>query len=59
MDFHEAYTDTCSSVGIAARLGKLDALKKLLSEGKAFRTHLFKALPYSSGSKIRGFLSLE
>ena len=44
MDFHEAYTDTCSSVGIAARLGKLNALKKLLSEGKAFRTHLFKAL---------------
>ena len=34
MDFHEAYTDTCSTVGIAARLGNLEALKQLLENGK-------------------------
>ena len=42
MDFHEAYADRCSSVGMAARLGKLDDLKQQLQNGKVGKT----SLPY-------------
>ena len=40
MDFHEANTDGCSSVGMAARLGNLDVLKQLLQNGKVGKTSL-------------------
>lgn len=38
MDFTEAYTDTCSSVGLAARLGDLVSLQNLIWQGKSIGT---------------------
>ncbi|XP_033031608.1 ankyrin repeat and SOCS box protein 3 isoform X2 [Trachypithecus francoisi] len=35
MDFTEAYVDTCSTVGLAAREGNVKALRKLLKKGRS------------------------
>ncbi|XP_061162485.1 ankyrin repeat and SOCS box protein 3-like [Saccostrea echinata] len=36
MDFSEAYSETCSSVGLAARLGDLVSLQNLIWQGKPY-----------------------
>lgn len=36
MDFTEAYTDSCSSVGLAARIGDLVSLQNLIWQGKHY-----------------------
>lgn len=35
MDFTEAYADTCSTVGLAAREGNVKVLRKLLKKGRS------------------------
>lgn len=35
MDFSEAYSDTCSTVGLAAREGNVQVLRKLLKKGRS------------------------
>lgn len=35
MDFTEAYSDTCSTVGLAAREGNIKLLRKLLRKGRS------------------------
>lgn len=35
MDFTEAYSDTCSTVGLAAREGNVKVLRKLLKKGRS------------------------
>ena len=35
MDFTEAYSDTCSTVGLAAREGNVKVLRKLLKNGRS------------------------
>ncbi|XP_051684962.1 ankyrin repeat and SOCS box protein 3 isoform X3 [Oryctolagus cuniculus] len=35
MDFTEAYSDTCSTVGLAAREGNIKVLRKLLKKGRS------------------------
>ena len=35
MDFTEAYADTCSTVGLAAREGNVKILRKLLKKGRS------------------------
>nr|CAB3223380.1 ankyrin repeat and SOCS box protein 3-like [Phallusia mammillata] len=39
MDFTEAYDDTCSQVGFAARSGNIELLRSLLSSGKDYCVH--------------------
>jgi ankyrin repeat and SOCS box protein 3 len=35
MDFTESYLDTCSSVALAARAGNVEALERLIRQGKS------------------------
>lgn len=39
MDFTEAYSDTCSAVGVAAREGDVKLLRKLIKKGRSVNVY--------------------
>lgn len=52
MDFTEAYTDSCSSVGLAARIGDLVSLQNLIWQGKLVSVLKNPSLPKNVISKM-------